>query len=308
MDSTLPQAASTAVANIALAWIAGALSARSWLDHAGEPWQSAANERLNSALTAGLMAAFAGIFLSLWTESSAMGDVPWLDAWPACKEMLTSTHYGHAGVAALVLLAVALLAQWNAGRAVHSRRNIMAVTGIMLLVAVARVTIGHAFEHGPLHPAMWLEWLHLVLMSVWAGIVFVSGWLVLPLYGRQHRHTDQTLAAYLHTMSNWAAIAVAGILATGIYNSWRVLNSPRDLIDVDYGNVLLLKIALAVLAIILGGYNKFRGLPAALNADSAEQAWRGIRTVVMILRIESVVLFLVLVCASLLTTSAPPGQ
>lgn len=308
MDSTLPQVASTAVVNIALAWIAGVLAARSWLAYAKEPWQNVANRRLNTALTAGLMAAFAGIFLSLWTESSAMGDVPWLEAWPACKEMLTSTHYGHAGVAALVLLAAALLVQWNAGRASRPGRNIMAVTVIMLLVAVARVTIGHAFEDGPLHPAMWIEWLHLVLMSVWTGIVFVSGWLVLPLYRQQHRHADQALATYLHTMSNWAATAVAGILATGLYNSWRVLNSPRDLIDIDYGNVLLLKIAFVVLAIILGGYNKFRGLPAALKTGSVEQSWRGIRTVTMVLKIESIVLFLVLVCASLLTTSAPPGQ
>jgi putative copper resistance protein D len=308
MDSTLPQTASTAVVNIALAWIAGVLAARSWLAHANEPWQNVANQRLNTALTAGLMAAFAGIVLSLWTESSAMGDVPWLDAWPACKEMLTSTHYGHAGVTVLVLLAAALLVQWNAGREGHSLRNILAVTVIMLLVAVARVTIGHAFEDGPLHPAMWIEWLHLVLMSVWAGIVFVSGWLVLPLYGRQQRHADQALAAYLHTMSNWAATAVVGILATGLYNSWRVLNGPRDLIDIDYGNVLLLKITFVLLAIILGGYNKFRGLPDALKTDSVEQSRRGIRTVTVVLKIESIALFLVLVCASLLATSAPPGQ
>jgi putative copper resistance protein D len=190
----------------------------------------------------------------------------------------------------------------------NATRNVTIIAAIMLLVAVARVTIGHAFEEGPLRPAMWLEWLHLVLMSVWAGIVFVSGWLVLPLCGRENDHPGGALASYLYAMSNWAAIAVAGIVATGIYNSFRVLNTPSELISAEYGNVLLLKIVLAVLAVSLGGYNKFRGLPATLDATTAEQSRRGIRIIIAVLKLESIVLLLVLACASLLTTSAPPGQ
>ena len=304
----LPQAASTALFNISLAWIAGVLAARSWLAQGKEPWQGIADERLITALSAGLMTAFAGIFLSLWTESSEMGDVSWFDAWPASKEILMSTHYGHAGVTVLVLLALALAVHWKTGRVGNAARNVTIIAAIMLLVAVARVTIGHAFEEGPLHLAMWLEWLHLVLMSVWAGIVFVSGWLVLPLYGRKHDHAGEALASYLHAMSNWAATAVAGIVATGIYNSFRVLNAPRELMSAEYGNVLLLKIVLVVFAVALGGYNKFRGLPAAFEATTTLQSQRGIRIVITVLKVESIVLLLVLACASLLTTSAPPGQ
>lgn len=308
MESTLPQAAFTALINISLAWIAGVLTSRLWLAHGKDPWQQAASKRLAPAMSVGLLTAIAGVFLSLWTESAVMGDVPWLNAWPACKEMLASTHYGHAGVAAMAILAVAMLMHWRLVSATSSLKYVTVMTVLLMLVAVARVTIGHAFEHGLLHPAMWIEWLHLMLMSVWVGVVLVAGWLVLPMAATREPIPASAHALYLHAMSNWAAASAAGILATGIYNAFRVLSSPRDLIAGDYGSILLFKIVLVVVAIALGGYNKFFGLPAAVSSASADTARRGMRTVIAVLRLESIALLLVLACAAVLTASAPPGQ
>src|SRR6476620_4725715 len=99
MESTLPQTASTVLINVSLAWIAGVLASRLWLMRLTTAWEKAAVEQLSAAMPAGLAACAVGILLLLWSESAAIGDVPWLAAWPACKEMLTSTHYRHAGVA-----------------------------------------------------------------------------------------------------------------------------------------------------------------------------------------------------------------
>ena len=233
MESPFPQAAFTALINISLAWIAGVLTSRLWLAHGKEPWQQAAGKRLVPAMSVGLLIAIAGVFLSLWTESAVMGDVPWLDAWPVCKEMLTSTHYGHAGVVVMAILAVAMLMHWRLVNAMTPLRYATVMTVLLMLVAVARVTIGHAFEHGLLHPAMWIEWLHLVLMSVWVGVVLVAGWLVLPVAAAREPIPTSARALYLHAMSNWAATSAAGILVTGICNAFRVLSSPRDLIATD---------------------------------------------------------------------------
>ena len=248
----------------------------------------------------GLIACIAGIFLSLWTESALMGDVAWLNAGPAFVQMLSATHYGHAGAAALAFLVIALL--------VHLRRNgqslgktyLVSVTVLLLLVAAARVTIGHAYEHGPLSVAVLVEWLHLLLMSMWAGVVFVAAWVVLPRVLASELVATRERTAYLSSMSNWATAAVAGILATGAYNAYRVLGSPRQLIEVDYGQVLTFKLCLVAIAIALGGFNKFIGLPAATSQ-------RGLHTVIAVLRIESFVLLLVLMAAAVLTGSAPPG-
>ncbi|MBK4734648.1 copper resistance D family protein [Noviherbaspirillum pedocola] len=308
MDSTLPQTASTVLINVSLAWVAGVLASRLWLMKHTVAWQKAAVRLLSPAMLAGLVACAVGILLSLWSESSAMGDVPWLSAWPACKEMLTSTHYGHAGVAAAVLLTVAMLAHWALRQSGNGMRYVGSIGVLLLLVFAARVTIGHAFEQGFLSVALLVEWLHLLCMSLWAGIVFVAGWLVVPRMLASELAPSLERAAFLKSMSNWAAAALVGILATGAYNSYRVLASPRDLLDADYGHVLGFKLCFVLVSIALGGFNKFFGLPAALSqTSSAEKANRGLRMVVTVLRIESVALLLVIAAAAVLTNSAPPS-
>jgi putative copper resistance protein D len=222
--------------------------------------------------------------------------------------MMTTTHYGHAGVATLVLLMVALLVHWALNRPDAGKGYVVSLTAIVLLIASARVTIGHAFEHGPFSVAVAVEWLHLLFMSTWAGIVFVAGWLVLPLVLANEHSATKERAKYLTLMSDWAAAALAGILATGAYNAYRVLGSFRDLIEVDYGHVLVFKLCFVLVAIALGGFNKFFGLPAATSLLSPAKAHRGLRTVTTALRIESIALLLVLVAAAVLTSSAPPGQ
>jgi putative copper resistance protein D len=302
MESTLPQVATTALINVSFAWIVGVLASRFWLLKLTAAWQQSVVKRLSKAMLAGLTFCAAGIFLSLWTESAMMGDVAWLDAWSVCTQMMTSTHYGHAGVATLALLAVAMVAHWLLDRPGAGLAYIGSIATLVLLVAAARVTIGHAFEHGPFSVAVAVEWLHLLLMALWAGIVFVAGWLVLPYVLASEAAPSNERASYLASMSDWAAAALVAILATGAYNGYRVLNSPRDLVEVDYGNALLFKVALVVVAIGLGGFNKFIGLPAS------EISQTGLRKVTAILRLESVALVLVLIAAAVLTSSAPPGQ
>lgn len=286
--------------NISFAWMVGVLTSRVWLMKQTAGWQKAIVEKLSLAMLTGLIACTSGILLSLWTESAAMGDVAWLDAWPVCVQMMTTTHYGHAGVAAVALLVIAMVVHWSLKGQDAGMRYVGSLAALLVLVAGARVTIGHAFEHGPLSIEVWVELLHLLLMSVWAGVVFVAGWVVLPRALASELLATRERATYLTSMSNWAAAAMFGILATGAYNAFRVLGSPRQLVEVDYGQMLTFKLCLVVIAIALGGFNKFVGLPAATSQ-------RGLRTVIAVLRIESVVLLLVLMAAAVLTNSAPPG-
>lgn len=308
MGSTLAQTAATALVNLSLAWIAGVLATRFWLMRQTAQWQRLALARLSPAMLTGLLACGTGMLLSLWSESAAMGDVALPDAWPAFAEMLRSTHYGHAGVAAVALLFIAMVVHWRMRGAYAGLRYVASITLLLLLVFAARVSIGHAFEHGPLSVAVLVEWLHLLSMSLWAGVVFAAGWLVLPLALAHESAPGSGRAAYLKSMSNWAAAALAGILATGSYNAYRVLGSPRDLIEADYGHVLVLKLCFVLVAMALGGYNKFFGLPAALALQAPPgEAQAGLRVVITVLRIESIALFFVLVAAAVLTNSAPPG-
>jgi putative copper resistance protein D len=308
MESTLPQVAATALFNISFAWVVGVLAARLWLMTQKTAWQQLVFRRLSLAMLAGLLACATGLFLSLWTESAMMGDVAWLAAWPAYAQMMTTTHYGHAGVAAMVLLVISMLAHRVLQRAGAGTAYLGIMAALFVLVAAARVTIGHAYEHGPLSVAAVAEWVHLLCMALWAGIVFVAGWLVLPSMLRRESAPGVERAAYLSSMSNWAAAAVAGIVATGACNAYRVLGSPRDLLEEPYGYVLLIKLLLVLVAIALGGFNRFFGLPACCATQPSPVAARGLGTVMRVLRIESLVLVLILLAAAMLANSAPPGH
>lgn len=311
MESTVLQTALTALINISLAWVAGVLASRFWLMRQTRAWQGSAIRRLSIAMPAGLAVCMAAVFLSLWTESAAMGDVAWLDAWPAWVAMMTTTHYGHAGVATLALLALGMVVHWALDRPGAGMPYVAGILAIVLLAAAARVTIGHAFAQGPFSIAVWVEWLHLLLMALWAGIVFVAGWVVLPHVLASESTASRERASYLTSMSNWAGAALAGILATGAYNAWRVLDSPRDLVALEYGQVLVFKVCLVLVAIALGGFNKFVGLPASLAGPSPSPSLgvqAGLRRVIAVLRLESIALLLVLAAAAVLTNSAPPGS
>jgi putative copper resistance protein D len=308
MESTPAQVAATAVINISFAWTIGVLACRLWLIGQAAPWQQAVARRLAPAMLAGLAACTAAVFLSLWTESAIMGDVAWLDAWPVCVQMITATHYGHAGVAALALLVVAMVAHPLLYRCGAGRRYVAGMGGLLLLVAAARVAIGHAYEQGAFSVAAAAQWLHLLCMALWAGIVFVACWLVLPRVLQMEPAPTEARAAYLGAMSKWATAALAGVLATGAYNAWRVLGSPADLVGAAYGQVLLVKLLLVLIAIGLGGYNRFFGLPASLAASPPQAAQRGLRTVIAVLRMEALALALAFVSAAILVNNAPPGH
>jgi len=306
METSFSQAAATALVNISLAWTVGVLASGFWLSRGGARWREPVLGRLSVAMTFSLAACAIGALLSLWTEAAVMGDVAWPDAGPAFSEMLASTHYGHAGLTAVVLLVLAMLVHWRLKRKGAEMRSIHVVAGLVLLVAAARVSIGHASEHGLFGVVAWIEWLHVLLMSLWAGTVFVAGWIVLPQVLVDESSPTGQRAAYLSALSNWATAALAGILATGAYNTYRVLDSPRDLIEGDYGHVLVFKLGFVLVAIALGGFNRFHGLPAAMSVQP-EKARRGLRGVIAVLRIESAALLLVLAAAAILTSSAPPG-
>lgn len=308
MESTPAQVAATAVINISFAWSIGVLACRLWLIGQAAPWQQAVVRRLAPAMLAGLAVCTAAILSSLWTESAIMGDVPWLDAWPVCVQMMTTTHYGHAGVAALVLLVLAMLAHLLLYRRGAGKRYVAVMGALLPCVAAARVAIGHAYEQGAFSAAVAAQWLHLLCMALWAGIVFVAGWLVLPRVLLTESAPSRARAAYLGIMSKWATAALAGVLATGVYNAWRVLASPADLVAAAYGQVLLAKLLLVLIAIGLGGYNRFFGLPASLAASPPHAAQRGLHTVIAILRIEALALLLALVSAAILVNNAPPGH
>ncbi|MES2019079.1 MAG: CopD family protein [Pseudomonadota bacterium] len=253
--------------NAGFAWLTGSLLARRWHD----PGALRRGEVIASAVC------LSGTLLAMWAATARMGDLAPLEALLMLPQMLVQTSYGQAGLAATACAALTLL-PW---------RGVIVQALLLALFALARASASHASEHGWFSVAVGVEWLHLMLIGVWLGGVTLAGWVALPT-GR-----------HLGWLSQVATWALAGIVASGVFNAWQRLDAPGQLFGTPYGLVLSVKLAFIALAALLGAYNRFAGFPAAACGQG--------RAASLVLRVESVALLAALASAALLTSMAPPA-
>nr|WP_315249488.1 CopD family protein [uncultured Duganella sp.] len=297
MDAvSLLQVGSAFLLNVGFTWLVGSWFARRWVRANGAGGTDAEpGLRRYDQLAAGLCALSSAI--ALLVATAVMGDVGLREACPMFWMMLTSTDYGHAGSITVAAMLALLL-----GRTFGSdgRASDLGAALALTLFAVTRASMGHAGEDGFLSVALAAEAVHYAAIGLWTGAVIVSAWCALS----ETRIGTAAIGAYDHyldRMSQAAMAAVIAIFVTGIYSAWHRVGTVDHLQHTFYGLTLLLKVALVLVAIGLGGYNKFIGLPTASRSD------QGLRKVRFALRIESVVLLAVVLAASILTSQPPPA-
>ncbi len=96
------------------------------------------------------------------------------------------------------------------------------------------------------------------LVHVSAAAVWVGGLLVLAallLRTRPGMEPDE-LEGVVRRFSATAVVAVAAILASGVFQAWRQVGSWSQLTETDYGTVLLLKVTLVVAAVEAGWFSR----------------------------------------------------
>ncbi len=294
--ATLLQAGSSFVVNLAFAILVGALCTRRLLRGGG--WQADGSVR-DAIVRVERWAALSGAVgaaCALWAAAAVMGGVGPGEALSMLGPTL-GTAYGHAGLLGLAAWIVAALLALPARRG----RGIDMLLALALLIwSAARVSVSHAGEEGLLSVGVLVEWLHLVLVALWLGLVALAGMLVLPRVRSSWPGMGQ-LSTYLEQVSTLATVALAGIFVTGIYNAWHRLGSFEQLFGNLYGNALLVKLVLVALAVALGGFNKLSGFPGL----AASLVKRG--PVLTVLRVELVILVGALAAAVVLISNQPPG-
>lgn len=287
------QYGSTWVLNLAFALLLGLLSARHWLADAEAAWVGPVKQRLDRLWRPAALACLAGEFAALWSAAAAMAGVGPADAGPALWTMLSATAFGKAGV-----LGLGCAAALAAGGAALMRSAGARAVGLAMLAlfAAARAANSHAAEEGLLTFAMAVEWLHLVCVALWLGAVCVGAWLVL----RDERYAP---VRYMERLSFAASLAIAAIVATGIYNSWHGLGTPAQALGNPYGTALMVKVVLVLLAAAMGGYNKLAAFPQAQEGNVAALARAR-----LVLQAESFVLGGAMLAAAVLVAQQPPAM
>ncbi|MFC3107805.1 copper resistance D family protein [Undibacterium arcticum] len=305
---SLFQGTSTVLLNASLAWMTGAFFARNCLRNCSMSWCDKAMRRLDVSVLAAAGICITSSFCTLWAATAVMNDSPLWDARDALWTMLTMTHYGRAGLCGLVTL-LGIGCAYLARDKLHDRRTYDSVVAALLLIfAFTRAIVSHAVHNGMFEVDVWLEWLHLLLIGLWAGGVMVSGWMVLPWPEISQKVEWRATTGFLNALSRSATIALVGIAATGAYNAYRGLGSLDNLSGNAYGRALTIKLWLVALAVGLGAFNRFIGFPAVVTPDSrAIPLPVAMHRLVFILRLESFVLLGVLIAAAALSGEAPPA-
>jgi copper transport protein len=120
------------------------------------------------------------------------------------------------------------------------------VGGLLLLTVAAS---GHAVALAPVWFAVALDWLHLLSASVWFG-----GLALLALYLGPN-WPQRRLGEIVRRFSALVTGAIGLMIVSGLYPALKQVNSLEALTETAYGQALMAKVALAVVALLLGGYN-----------------------------------------------------
>lgn len=296
MDAVwLLQVGSALLLNLGFAWLVGSIFARHWMRSSGvgaEDFEPALRKLDLSA--AGLTAV--GSVSALLAATAVMGGVGLREACPMFWTMVSATDYGRAGCVTIFAMMVLLFVRLAGG--VGNGTN-SAVAALLAVFAVIRASMGHAGEDGFWTVTLAAEAVHFSAIGLWTGAVVVSGWFVLS-DARVSTFAVHATGRYLDRMSQAAMFAVVAIIGTGIYSGWQRVGTSEHLLNTAYGMTLLVKVGLVLVAIALGGFNKFVGLPAASSSP------RGISLVRAVLRFETIFLLGALLAAAALTSQQPP--
>ena len=298
---------STAMVNASYALVMGVLAAQLWLRRTDHGKHHCIHEKLHAAMDVGLVVAFAATLILLWQTSATMADVPLLESGPSLWVIFADTSFGKFGLVSLLILALGGVLHFALRHIDQSSLYHSAILGVLLAFAICRIATGHAAENGLFGVATAVELIHVLSMALWFGSVIVAAWIVIPTSAMTA--LPGGIAPYLKSLSSWATVSLAVVLATGIYNAIRVLNKPAELGTTEYGWVLTTKLCFVGIAIALGAWNRFSGFPA-VEAAAAESATKQtkLNVIASILRAESIALMIVLLAAAVLTANAPPAS
>ncbi|MFM0556875.1 CopD family protein [Paraburkholderia sediminicola] len=297
-----------ALQNLGFAVAVGVLLSDRWLARKISPWQVGVSRRLVGALRFASVGALLSSTFAFWIHCALMSESTLLEAGPAVRSMLVETAFGHAWlIGAGLMLCVVILSFIQAGKSV---RFSLAVWLALGGVALARSHGGHPVDAGLFSPPVWADWVHLLAISAWVGLVLVTTYVVAPRFSNAPGSDRVNCAAYIQSLSDAATLALVILFATGAYNGWRGVRSPGDLLESGYGQILSLKLALVVVAAALGAHNRFFEMPkllASLKSASSTSPVMPLKRFAAVLHIESVVLAGVLVAAAVLVSSPLPG-
>ncbi len=264
-SSMIPlEAIVSAISYIALALLFGQLVAAGFLLPNGEPEEL--RRSLSAWATAALLVFLCAALLGLFVQGAKIQR-----GMPSRELMvryLTMTQSGTVWLARTGYGAALVLVGWTIRRRNVGLNAVRLLAVLSLPLVASRSLTSHAVavgENAKLVVAA--DSVHLIATALWAGGLS-SLWRAFYL-GNHHMNLPHDWTARLvNRFSRLALVSVALLLITGLYQSWIHVGSLEVLKSTDYGNALMLKLALFIAMLALGALNFFSTRPRL--AKSAE--------------------------------------
>ncbi len=230
--------------------------------------------------------------------------------------VLRETPFGHVWLLRPIMLVMAW-AVWFIGRNLERRRTAAAfLFATTAVIAFTRSATGHPADQGSWTLPEWVDWAHLVSVSVWAGVVFTMSIAIFPRLSRE-RLSPSVRADFIARLSSVATAALICILVTGVLSAYHYIGTLAALRTSTYGHILLVKLALVAVAVALGAANRFLFVPR-IRAGAATAGRRPLRppgtderALGLLMRstgIETLFLLATLAAAAVLLHGMPPRE
>jgi copper transport protein len=201
--------------------------------------------------------------------------------------------------AALVLLGLALAVRSSSDAAPDRTTGWLLVGGAGLALAGPSL-VGHTRAYAPSPLLVAADVLHVVAGAVWLG-----GLVGLLLSLRALAGREVLAAQALARFSTTAGGVLLAVALTGTFLGWRIIGSWGGLVGTAYGWLLLGKVAIALVVAGLGGWNRWRTLPAVEAAAGFGDRERAAAAVTRTVRVEAVLLVVLLGVTGVLVNQSP---
>jgi putative copper resistance protein D len=295
------QGALAALMNAAFAFAVGSALLERWLAIDGAqrpsaPAHTAWNRARSSLVAAALILVLADGGWLIYEAASISGS-ELLDGVAVLPEVLAKTHVGRAwcvafGGAIVLVIAACMYRGGRLGQAVLALAVLACAGGAALL--------GHAADAGVLSVAVALQLLHVLSTAIWGGVVLSAGFVVLPALDAST--TRGALIRMADRVSTMSLAAFVVVVATGLVAADRGLGGSLSALRTSaWGHVLTLKLALVLLAVVLGGLNRTSVLPRLRRTAATTDA----HTFNNMLHLEAFVMLAVFVVAAVLAGTPP---
>lgn len=297
------QVALAALVHVAFALAVGSTLFERWLALDGALLPNAPSRSAWHRARASLVAAALALVLAeggwLFYEAASITGAGVAGGLAALPDVIGTTHVGHAwcvafGGAAWLLVAALLYRGGRFGLTMFWLGALASAAGM--------ASIGHAADAGVPSFGWAMQTVHVVATAVWGGVVLAGGLVVLPTLDTSITRT--ALIRLADRTSSVSLVAFCVVLLSGLIGALRGLGGSFAVLRTSgWGHVLTLKLALVLLAVVLGGLNRTSALPRLRRSASTLDA----HTFRNVLHLEALVMIAVFVVASVLGLT-PPGH